>query len=336
MTTDFDPSDFDTPREEPMRLQLVAGIVDQFSTMTRFQSALLIAGLLVLVVPGVGNTVPSDVNTLYGLPALPGSFSFDCTDCHIGPAGGGGLCGTDSGADPWAPCLNGFGIEYRNLGWSDVLRDSDSDGDGTSNGDELSSSPASAGFSAGAESVGCSMLSCGSNQPSETACGSSNVLCTASQNDGPVSLGTNPTSYNYDFNFSCLNGTSPSPFASDTDWSDRCLDQAECLGNPCGPGTCNELPIGAGWVSPGYDCSCPAGYEDTGVICANVDECALEIDNCPAGTLCSDTEGSFECLPNVPSMRPFGITLLLFLLGTVAYWKSPTSGTSVDLDRPSV
>lgn len=208
-------------------------------------------------------------------PTLPGSFTFECIDCHVHP-GGGTEC--DPSVHPIAPCLNPFGRTYWGSGWSNALRDADRDGDGLSNGTELSTDPNSAGLPTGAESVGCSMLAAASTPGTAVQCGTSNVYITATYSSASVN--------NYALTYTCLNGTFPVPSTTDTDWSDRCLDRADCTGNPCDPGACTEQPLGGGWTEPGYDCSCPSGYVDTGTICLVVNLCTAGADNCNGLATC--------------------------------------------------
>lgn len=265
--------------------------------MYRIYPSFFFVFIIIFLTPVHSYAYPSSVEP-YGLMQLPGSLPYDCSDCHVYQTGSDkALCSENSGAQPWAPCLNEFGIVYRISGWSTLLEVQDTDGDGKTNDNELNNSAASAGFQEGAESVGCDMLACATNYPTDTRCAISNVLCQSSLDNGPASSGINPTSYNYSFSFSCVLGTSPSPIAIDTSWSDRCLDANECSGNPCDSGICSEMPVGNNWVSPGYSCTCPQGYETTGITCINIDECVQGIDNCQPGTNCSDTQGSFICTP---------------------------------------
>ena len=47
-----------------------------------------------------------------------------------------------------------------------------------------------------------------------------------------------------------------------------------------------------------YNCTCVDGYESVGFVWTDVDECALETDNCHANANCTHTDGSFECACN--------------------------------------
>lgn len=238
---------------------------------------------------------PEYVNSRYGLTALPVSYSnYECADCHVSAYGGGASCGAATGAHPWVPCLNPFGIAYRNSGWSNALRDQDHDGDGTTNGNELLDSSTdeptgSAGFAAGAEAY-CDMLACATSAGTSVGC-AGDVRCTATRGAGPASTGANPTSNHYAFSFTCEVGTGPAPALSDTDWSDRCLDIDECSGNPCGAGACTQRDL-SGWTSPGYDCACPSGWADNGTTCVLVDACLGGTDLCVPLATCNDTPGS--------------------------------------------
>ncbi|MGE0789330.1 MAG: EGF domain-containing protein [Sandaracinaceae bacterium] len=279
-------------------------LVDSSSRLGVASVRLAALALAWLVLPGTAFAYPDYVNSRYGLTALPASYTnYECSDCHVNSTGGGGApCGANTGPQPWAPCLNPFGIQYRTRGWSNTLRDEDTDLDGTDNGGELSDgfmdAPAgAAGFPVGAE-ASCDMLACATAYPSSIACGASHVRCTATRSNGPASVGVNPTSYNYSFGFSCDPGTGPSPPASDTNWSDRCLNISECSGNPCSPGSCAERSL-TGWTSPGYDCTCPGGYLDNGTACQLVDACTAGTDTCVAIATCVDTPGNsavYTCL----------------------------------------
>ena len=98
-----------------------------------------------------------------------------------------------------------------------------------------------------------------------------------------------------------MTGSSPVPVNNDTNWSDRCLDQNECAGNPCSPGACNQFAIGGAWQSPGYFCSgCPSGYQlnGTSTACVLIDECAANVDDCVGVATCNDPSsavGNFTC-----------------------------------------
>ncbi len=228
----------------------------------------------------VAHAYPSYV-TGYGLPELPASYdSYECTDCHVHPSGGGAC---SSSGDPWAPCVNPFGILYRTNGWSTGLGNGDADGDGTSNSTELGSA-GSAGFPAGAEAVGCDMLACATSAGSYVACGS-NVRCLATHH-------TN-TADNYSFAFSCVAGTSGTASGGGS-WG--CSDVNECSPNPCGAGSCTQRSL-SGWTWPGYDCSCPAGYASNGTTCVVTNDCVAGTDNCVALATCTDLAGAgnFSC-----------------------------------------
>lgn len=250
---------------------------------------------------------PGDVNSRYGLTPLPASVAHECNDCHVDPLSGGD-CNTSGALDPWSPCLNAFGIDYRVGGWSASLGNGDSDGDGINNLDELNGA-GSAGFPAGAE-AGCNMLLCASNAPSPLAC-DGNVLCRATRITGPATRGASPppenaNAYHYSFAFTCAPGTASPPTNSDANWADNCFDVDECDANPCGPNAdssgpsgngCFERPIGS-WSSPGYDCACAAGYASDGTTCVVGTECTAGLDDCVSVATCTDPTtamGDFIC-----------------------------------------
>ncbi|MEZ4340194.1 MAG: EGF domain-containing protein [Sandaracinaceae bacterium] len=217
---------------------------------------------------------------------------YECIDCHVHPLGGGSCNLAPSTVHPLHPCLNPFGRAFRDNtgGYDAALGAEDHDADGLSNLTELTTGTGSAGFPAGAESVGCDMLAAATSPNTWVTCGTSNVQVRATWGTSPLN--------NYSFAFRCMNGSSPALSNADRDWTDRCLDVDECAGNPCAPGTCTELPLGDTWASPGYSCGCSPGYASTGMGCILVDACMAGEDNCAGTANCLDTPGSsaaFTC-----------------------------------------
>ncbi|XP_078681186.1 uncharacterized protein LOC144916075 [Branchiostoma floridae x Branchiostoma belcheri] len=51
----------------------------------------------------------------------------------------------------------------------------------------------------------------------------------------------------------------------------------------------------------GYYCSCKSGFTGDGTSCEDINECALGSYDCPSGTRCRNTAGSYECVPGCPS-----------------------------------
>jgi len=47
-----------------------------------------------------------------------------------------------------------------------------------------------------------------------------------------------------------------------------------------------------------FECTCIAGYDGDGVTCSDIDECALELDDCSDFAACSNTEGGYACACN--------------------------------------
>lgn len=264
------------------------------------QPTLRLAGVcLALLIAGPVSAYPNSVT-----PSLPGSYSYECTDCHISAS-----CSPSS--HPQSPCLDPFGTAYLQSGWSSALGAADQDGDGVANGTELSGS-GSPGIPIGAEAA-CNIATCASAPGSWLAC-SGWVRCLAIYSATPAN--------NYTFSFSCSPGTSPSPTHDDTSWTNNCLDVDECAGNPCGAGNCNELPIPS-WVAPGYTCTCESGYEASGGTCLNIDECALGTHTCSPHQFCTDTDGGFECTPDgpaVPGVGGLATGLFACVIGMSAAW----------------
>ncbi len=235
--------------------------------------------LSLCAVSSVSWAFPPYVNQRYGLPALPASFNaFECTDCHVHPSGGGACA--PGNTDPQAPCFNPFGIQYRTTGWSVALGLLDADGDGRTNAFELDN-VGSAGFPLSAENAGCNMLSCATN--ASAAC-NNNVVCDAI-------LGTTPAK-NYSFLFSCTPGSLGTTLGTGT-WG--CADTNECAVNPCGVGTCQEIPLNV-WMAPGFTCACPIGTTNFNETCVPAD-CGAT-DDCSADSSCveADAPNDYSCL----------------------------------------
>ncbi|VDI67896.1 Hypothetical predicted protein [Mytilus galloprovincialis] len=87
-----------------------------------------------------------------------------------------------------------------------------------------------------------------------------------------------------------------------TGWSgDDCdINTDRCADDPCALGrTCIDLsPPDEVLAGRGYNCSnCPAGYTITDdEKCEDINECLDGIDNCPANSNCTNTDGSFTCI----------------------------------------
>ncbi|XP_030856065.1 uncharacterized protein LOC105436405 isoform X4 [Strongylocentrotus purpuratus] len=88
------------------------------------------------------------------------------------------------------------------------------------------------------------------------------------------------------------------------------IDPTRCYDLPCFPGTqCNDLDRGlvldaVDIKSPPsvirlYECDeCPQGYAGNGTFCEDVDECALEIDECHDNATCNNLPGTYDCVCN--------------------------------------
>lgn len=69
-----------------------------------------------------------------------------------------------------------------------------------------------------------------------------------------------------------------------------------CTWNPCSAGlVCSDLP-GPEASADGRTCGCATGYQLTGGVCTDVDECAANTDGC--AELCENRPGSFVCTPD--------------------------------------
>ncbi|HET6332787.1 MAG TPA: calcium-binding EGF-like domain-containing protein [Polyangiales bacterium] len=65
-----------------------------------------------------------------------------------------------------------------------------------------------------------------------------------------------------------------------------CVDVNDCpAGNPCAPGTCNDL-------INDYSCTCPSGFLPNGHTCANIDDCPPDV--CQPGG-CTDGVNDYSC-----------------------------------------
>eukprot|EP00040_Diaphanoeca_grandis_P033534 m.205778 g.205778 ORF g.205778 m.205778 type:complete len:1651 (-) comp32923_c7_seq1:389-5341(-) len=60
-------------------------------------------------------------------------------------------------------------------------------------------------------------------------------------------------------------------------------------------------------VPGSFSCGCNVGYSGTGVVCDNMDECALDLDNCDANAACIDNDGSFTCVCSLPKFFGNGV-----------------------------
>ncbi len=87
----------------------------------------------------------------------------------------------------------------------------------------------------------------------------------------------------------------------DGGYSCACREGYTGNGRSCAPTGCEPCAEHASCVGDpdGKACLCDAGYDGdalaSGSGCANVDECALQQDDCVAGASCADTEGAFTC-----------------------------------------
>jgi len=108
--------------------------------------------------------------------------------------------------------------------------------------------------------------------------------------------------------FTSGSGCVPCPAGTTTVGDSQvCTNIDECVTASCGPGTCEEIPLGS-WVAPGFVCNCDPGYEQADTpsrTCVDIAECARGLDDCtpePAG-VCTNTIGGFECTCNAPAFE---------------------------------
>ena len=68
-----------------------------------------------------------------------------------------------------------------------------------------------------------------------------------------------------------------------------------CMASQCHPeATCVPLPDAPKDEEP-YRCDCNNGWDGNGKVCADVDECALDLFDCAAGQVCVNLPGSYDC-----------------------------------------
>lgn len=115
-----------------------------------------------------------------------------------------------------------------------------------------------------------------------------NNACVAELDDCDDAHGVCASSSGTSWNCTCEDGWvgTGSPFRGT---GDRCSDINECSRvNPCGLGTCSNLP-------GSYTCRCPRGYSFNGTTCVDIDECRVG-DPCGiGGTGCTNSPGSYSC-----------------------------------------
>lgn len=93
------------------------------------------------------------------------------------------------------------------------------------------------------------------------------------------------------------------PEVADTD-GDGVPDGAEVEGTTDPLLACDPAPCNANATcqedTPGFTCTCNAGFQGSGVECADVDECADgNANNCDVNATCTNTVGGFGCSCNV-------------------------------------
>jgi hypothetical protein len=95
-----------------------------------------------------------------------------------------------------------------------------------------------------------------------------------------------------------------------------CETGLDCQSGACTDRVCTEPPpsceacdVNAACVALGsaQPCQCRSGYEGNGFTCADIDECAWELDDCGANATCTNTGGAFSCACN-PGFQGDGVT----------------------------
>ena len=74
------------------------------------------------------------------------------------------------------------------------------------------------------------------------------------------------------------------------------LDCNECLGQ-CSGNNCSSYASCANTVGS-YTCSCNLGFQGSGSVCTDIDECVIVPAVCPSNSTCNNTIGSYTCSCN--------------------------------------
>lgn len=212
---------------------------------------------------------------LYSIRSTLVSGCVNINECIGNPCGGNGSCSENLPGQGYDCNCN---AGYRFSGGTCIVDN------------ECSTNPTRCGFGTCVEQSPPQTFSCNCNAGYTFLGGTcvANNACVANIDDCDDDHGLCASSSGTNWNCTCESGWA----ATGTIFRGRgdvCTDVNECSRvNPCGLGTCQNLP-------GSYTCRCPSGYRDNGTTCVDIDECRTG-DPCGiGGTRCTNTPGSYTC-----------------------------------------